>query len=156
MGTQVKLSDIVEEMELQSDQSSLYLNKETGEVVLLSDEEMLTEEEEGSSGDLPEWAEEARKVAQDILENGENYEELPSKEEIDEYRIMEGFCRSVEDRGISEELSAAMKGRGAFGRFKENIVRLGVEGRWHKYRQEAFRRIAREWCEDNRIDYIDE
>src|SRR5208337_2970763 len=99
MGTRVKLSDIVGEMELQHDQGSLYLDKKTGEVVLLTDEEMLTEEEEATSEDLPEWAGEAEKVAKDILENSENYEELPSKEEINEYRIMEDFCHSVEDRG---------------------------------------------------------
>jgi hypothetical protein len=156
MGTRVKLSEIVGEMELQHGQGSLYLNKKTGEVVLLTDEEMLTEEEEGSSEDLPEWAGEAQKVAKDILENSENYEELPSKEEINEYRIMEDFCHSVEDRGVSEKLSAAIKGRGAFGKFKENIVRLGIEARWFKYRKEAFKKIAIEWCKDNHIEYIDE
>ena len=156
MGTPIKLSEIVGEMELQHGQGSLYLNKKTGEVVLLTDEEMLTEEEEGSSEDLPEWAGEAKKVAKDILENGENYEELPSKEEINEYRIMEDFCHSVEDPGISEKLSAAIKGRGAFSSFKENIVRLGIETRWYKYREDVFKKIAIEWCEDNHIDYIDE
>jgi hypothetical protein len=156
MGTRVKLSEIVGEMELQHGQGSLYLNKETGEVVLLTDEEMLTEEGEATSEDLPESAGEAKKVAKDILENSENYEELPSKEEINEYRIMEDFCHSIEDRGVSEKLSAAIKGRGAFGRFKENIVRLGIEAKWFKYRKEAFRKIAIEWCEENQIDYIDE
>jgi hypothetical protein len=51
MGTRVKLSEIVGEMELQHGQGSLYLNKETGEVVLLTDEEMLTEEGEATSED---------------------------------------------------------------------------------------------------------
>jgi hypothetical protein len=156
MATRVKLSEIIGEMELQHDQGSLYLNKKTGEVVLLIDEELLTAEEEESSGELPEWQREAMKVAKDVLENGENYVELPSKEEINEYRIMEDFCRSVEDRGISEKLSDAIKGRGAFRRFKDNIVRLGIEDGWYKYKKEAFKKIAIEWCEDNDIDYIDE
>lgn len=156
MATRVKLSEIIGEMELQHDQGSLYLNKKTGEVVLLIDEELLTAEEEESSEELPEWQREAMKVAKDILENGENYVELPSKEEINEYRIMEDFCRSVEDRRISEKLFDAIKGRGAFRRFKDNIVRLGIEDRWYKYKKEAFKKIAIEWCEDNDIDYIDE
>lgn len=156
MGTRVKLSEIVGEMELQHDQGSLYLNQKTGEVVLLIDEEMLTAEEEESSEELPEWQREAKKVAKDILQNGENYVELPSKVEINEYRIMEDFCHSVEDRGISENLSDAIKGRGAFGRFKDNIVRLGIEARWYKYKDEALKRMAIEWCKGNNIDYIDE
>jgi len=156
MGRRVKLSEIVGEMELQHDQGSLYLDKKTGEVVLLIDEELLTAEEGESSEELPEWQREALKATKDILENRENYVELPSKVEINEYRIMEDFCHSVEDRGISEKLSAAIKGRGTFSRFKENIVKLGIEARWYKYRKEAFKKIAIEWCEDRNIDYIDE
>jgi hypothetical protein len=156
MGTRVKLSEIVGEMELQHDQGSLYLNQKTGEVVLLIDEEMLTAEEEESSEELPEWQREAKKVAKDILENRGNYVELPSKVEINEYRIMEDFCHSVEDRGISEKLSDAIKGRGAFGRFKDNIVRMGIEDRWYKYKNETLKRMALEWCEENHIDYLDE
>mgnify|MGYP001168653645 FL=1 len=156
MGTRVKLSEIVGEMELQHDQGSLYLNQKTGEVVLLIDIEMLTAEEEESSEELPEWQREAKKVAKDILENRGNYVELPSKVEINEYRIMEDFCHSVEDRGISENLFDAIKGRGAFGRFKDNIVRMGIEARWYKYKNETLKRMAIEWCKDNHIDYIDE
>ena len=156
MGTRVKLSEIVGEMELQHDQGSLYLNKKTGEVVLLIDEGWLTDEEGESSEELPEWQREVLMVKKDILQNRENYVELPSKVEINEYRIMEDFCHSVEDRGISEKLSDAIKGRGAFRRFKDNIVRLGIEARWYKYKDEALKRMAIEWCKDNNIDYIDE
>jgi len=156
MGTRVKLSEIVGEMDLQHDQGSLYLNRKTGEVVLLIDEEWLTEEEEESPEELPEWQRELLMVKKDIDQNSENYAELPSKVEINEYRIMEDFCLSLEDQRISEKLSDAIKGRGAFGRFKDNIVRLGIEDRWYKYKDEALKKIAIEWCEDNHIDYIDE
>ena len=156
MGTRVKLSEIVGEMELQHGQGSLYLNKKTGEVVLLMEEGWLTDEEGESSEELPEWQREVLMVKKDILQNRENYLELPSKVEINEYRIMEDFCHSVEDRGISENLFDAIKGRGAFGRFKDNIVRLGIEARWYKYKDEALKRMAIEWCKDNHIDYIDE
>jgi len=81
---------------------------------------------------------------------------LLSKYEINEYRIMEDFSKSIEDPRISEELSNAIKGRGAFRRFKDNIVRLGIADRWYNYKEEAFKRIAIEWCEDNNIDYINE
>ena len=156
MGTRVKLSEIVGEMELHHGQGSLYLNKKTGEVVLLMEEGWLTDEEGESSEELPEWQREVLMVKKDILQNRENYLELPSKVEINEYRIMEDFCHSVEDRGISENLFDAIKGRGAFGRFKDNIVRLGIEARWYKYKDEALKRMAIEWCKDNNIDYIDE
>jgi len=156
MGTRVKLSEIIGEMELQHEESSLYLNKKTGEVVMVTDEEIRATEEEDSLEELPEWQREAIKVARDVLENSENYVELPSKYEIHEYRIMENFCNSIEDRQISETLWNAIKGRGAFRRFKDSIIRLGVEDRWYKFKEETFKKIAMEWCEDNNIDYVDE
>jgi hypothetical protein len=156
MGTRVKLSEIVAEMELQHEQATSYLNKKTGEVVLLIDEEWLTDEEEESSEELPEWQREVLMVKKDILQNLENYAELPSKVEINEYRIMEDFCRSLEDQRIFEKLSGAIKGRGAFRRFKDNIIRLGIEDQWYKYKEEVLKRMAIEWCEENNIDYINE
>ena len=156
MGTRVKLSEIIGEMELQHEESSLYLNKKTGEVVMVTDEEIRATEEEDSLEELPEWQREAIKVARDVLENSENYVELPSKYEIHEYRMMEDFCNSIEDRRISETLWDAIKGRGAFRRFKDSIIRLGVEDRWYKFKEETFKKIAMEWCEDNNIDYVDE
>ena len=156
MGTRVKLSEIIGEMELQHEESSLYLNKKTSEVVRVTDEEMRATEEEDSLEEFPEWQREAIKVARDVLENSENYVGLPSKYEIHEYRIMENFCNSIEDRRISETLWDAIKGRGAFRRFKDSIIRLGVEDRWYKFNEEAFKKIAIEWCEDNNIDYLDE
>lgn len=155
MGTRVKISEIIQEMNVQPDEGSLYLNKKTGEVVMVTEEVLRAAEEEDSLEEYPPWQQKAIKVAHDILDNSENYVELPSKYEINEYRIMEDFCNSIEDPRISEVLSDAIKGRGAFKRFKDSIVRLGIADRWYKYSEEAFRKIAIEWCEDNNIDYID-
>ncbi|MCZ6680448.1 MAG: hypothetical protein O7E52_24725 [Candidatus Poribacteria bacterium] len=47
MSVQVKLMDIIEGMEFQSDQSYAYLNRKIGEVVTLTDEHV------SSSGALP-------------------------------------------------------------------------------------------------------
>jgi len=79
MGARVKLSEIIGEMELQHDESSVYLNKETGEVVMVTEEELRAVEEEESLEEYPPWQPEAIKVARDILDHSENYVELPSK-----------------------------------------------------------------------------
>ena len=46
MSIRVKLCDIIEGMESQSDESSSYLNKNTGEVVLIGYEEMSAAEDQ--------------------------------------------------------------------------------------------------------------
>jgi len=156
MDIRVKLSDIIIGMECQSDDSSSYLNKNTGEIVMISDEELQAAEDGDSLEKYPEWQQEIIKIAQDILESYENYVALPSKFDIHEYRIMERFCLSIEDERISESLYYAIKGKGAFRRFKDGIYRFGVAEDWYKYRERAFTRIAKEWCETNAIEYIDD
>jgi len=152
----VKLSDIIMGMECQSDDSSSYLNKKTGEIVMVMGEELRAVEDGDSLEGYPEWQQEAIKIAQDVFESYENYVELPSKFDIHEYRIMERFCLSIEDEQISDSLYYAIKGKGAFRRFKNGIYRFGVAEDWYEYWERAFTRIAKEWCEANTIEYIDD
>ncbi len=153
----VKLKDIVDEMEMQMDEYHKYLNKETGEIVTVSTEELSIAEESEEDDDFseyPDWQQDSIKSALDVIENWENYIELPDKWEINEYDIIEEFCGSIKNDRISNALYSAIQGRGAFRRFKDAIIRFGVEDGWYKFREEALMQIAIEWCEENEIKYI--
>lgn len=153
----VKLKDIVDELEIQMDEYKKYLNKETGEIITVSTEELsiAEESEEGDDfSDYPDWQRDSIRDVLDIIENWENYIELPDKWEIDEYRIMEEFCGSIKNDRISDALYSAIRGCGAFRRFKDAIHRYGVEDDWYRFRKEALKNIAMEWCEENGIKYI--
>ena len=63
----VKLSDIVEGLECQSDERSSFLNLTTGEVVSITDEELRAAEHEASLEDFPEWQHDAIRIAKDIV-----------------------------------------------------------------------------------------
>ncbi|MFQ6115353.1 MAG: hypothetical protein ACE5NG_14940, partial [bacterium] len=58
MMSPVKLDAIIEGMECQSDERTSYLNKKTGEVVTISDEEFSAVEDEEPIDDYPEWQQE--------------------------------------------------------------------------------------------------
>jgi hypothetical protein len=92
---QVKLKDIIEEMEIQFEESRLLLNFKTGEIVLVSSEDLRAVEDEEPFNHLPEWEIENRMVAIDVVENFENYIELPTKFDINEYEIMERLVINV-------------------------------------------------------------
>jgi hypothetical protein len=47
-----------------------------------------------------------------------------------------------------------IRGCGAFRRFKDKIILLGVEDDWYKFKDEALKKIAVEWCETNEIECI--
>ena len=62
------------------------------------------------------------------------------------YRDMELFIASVEDPGQAERLAVAIKGRGAFRRFKDELARWpGELERWHALSEERQRGRARSW-----------
>ena len=62
------------------------------------------------------------------------------------YRDMELFIASVEDLGRAERLAVAIKGRGAFRRFKGELACWpGELERWHAFSEERQRGRARSW-----------
>ncbi len=78
---------------------------------------------------------------------------LPSSYDIHEYAIMECFCATVDNLKIAENLFRSISGRGAFRRFKETLRRYGIEQSWYKYRDQAYRELAREWCREYGISW---
>ena len=62
------------------------------------------------------------------------------------YRDMELFIASVEDPGRAERLAVAIRGRGAFRRFKDELAGWpGELERWHAFSEERQRSRARSW-----------
>lgn len=154
MNIQVKLKDIIQEIEIQFEESRSFLNIKTGEIMLVTSEDLRAAEDEKPFEHLPEWEQENRMTAIDVVENFENYIELPSKYEVNEYEIMENFCLTVSDQRKQESLLRAIKGKGAFGRFKDKIIDFEIENQWYSYRDECFKQIAIEWCQENKINFI--
>jgi len=59
---------------------------------------------------------------------------------------MEPFIASVEDAGRAERLAIAIRGRGAFRCFKDELARRSGEfERWHALSEERRRGRARPW-----------
>lgn len=154
MAIPVKLKDIVDELSFIPDEASSYLNTKTGELVAVTTEELSAAENEEPLEDFPEWQRDAIRIAGDILET-DDYLPLPTKFDIHEYRIMERFCYSIEDDDICDALCRAIRGRGAFRYFKDKIHEYGIADDWYRYRDEALREIAIDWCEINGIQYTE-
>ena len=98
----VKLSEIIDGMESQTDETRAYLNKETGEIVCISDEEFSAAEEKRSLESYPEWQRGLIHEAVHVLGDDKGrYVALPSRFDIDEYRMMERFALSADDEKFS-------------------------------------------------------
>jgi len=153
MSTRVKLDEIIEGLEFRSDESSSFLNKKTGEVVLISEHEMQAAEDNEPIEDFPDWEQDLVGIAKEIVAETGDYIELPSKFDIDEYRIMERFCLSLDDPEMYEIFYGLIKGSGAFQRFKNAIHEYDIADDWYNYRNDALKEIAIEWCRENNIEF---
>jgi len=150
----VKLSEIVDEMSMSGDEISTYLNRVTGEMVTVTAEEKRAAEDPEDWDLLPEWQQEVMPKVKEALES-EDYFKLPGEYEIHEWSIMEQFANSVDDEEASDELLTALHGRGAFRYFKDTVRRLGIQQDWYRFRDEAFREIARDRLEAKGIPFVE-
>jgi len=152
MPATVRLSDIVEALEMQFDESSSYLDLDTGQVETVSHDLLREAEESGDdeAPDLPAWQEQEWEIAKKIVST-DRFQKLPTKFDVHEWAIMEDFSRSVESDRIREELLHAIHGAGAFRNFKDTLRRHRIESAWFAFRSETLRHIALDWCEENQI-----
>ena len=143
----VSLRDVINEMADIGDDQTAFLNRRTGELVSLTDEQRYVLEN-GRAADAPECQRDLQKVLQtgDLLE-------LPSSFEHHEYSVVEQFCHSIKDPDHQERLLAAIHGKRAFRDFKAIIASLGLDGAWAHFRNRAYEELAVAWLQQNEIAY---
>jgi hypothetical protein len=155
MPPQVKLDDVIEALEAAGDEHTHYLDKRTGEIVLITNEEMEAAEEDELISEYPEWQRESILKAREILRS-KDFVALPDQFDIHEYKIMEDFCLEIQDRNVGETLRRLIRGSGAFRRFKNAIYSMGVEKAWYEFRRTEFEKLAIEWLEQEGLAYARE
>ena len=133
----VKLSDIIDAITMANQDSFYFLDKETGIVEWVSDM-VMTEEEQ-------------QEIYNRLDEHG--FYRLPTQYEIRDYDIMEEFV-DILSGNMQERLSNALYGHGAFRRFKDTVHQMGIAEKWYAFQDEAYKRKAIEWCEENDIQYV--
>ncbi len=153
MSLQVKLSDVVEALESATEELTYYLDKRTGEIVLVTGEDMRAAEEDELISPYPDWQRESILKALEVLRESDHFLPLPDQFDVHEYKIMEDFCIEFEDRDLGQQLHGLIKGSGAFRRFTNAIRELGVDDAWYKFKQAALEGIAIGWLEENQIAY---
>ena len=151
----VSLKDIVEALEMPSDEHYYYLDRRTGKVEFVSREVLGVAEEEGTVEDVLEWQRNEFEAAQAIFADWDRFEKLPTKYDIHEWGIMRDFAESVEPERLNDELQNTIHGAGAFRYFKDTLRSYRREKDWYAYRAEVLRDIAIEWCEENGVAYTE-
>ena len=111
------------------------------------------DEDEDDRTDLPDWEAEALEQAKAVAgDDGTRFLPLPDKFDINEWEMMRDFAAAREDEKLADALLNAIHGRGAFRYFKDRIHEAGIAEEWYRFRDNAYGRIALDWCEQHGID----
>ena len=149
MTIKVNVQDVVNELEVQDD-ATVYLNKNTGEFVLVTDE--LENALDRDIEDIPEWERDLLPKIKEALES-EHCIPLPDRYEIHDWEIMRHFSATQSNPAISGRLGDAIHGKRAFRSFRAELRKMGLENAWYSFRENALQQIAIRWLEENGIPY---
>jgi hypothetical protein len=148
----VKLKDVVGELSGTPEGWQAYINRRTGEIVMIPEDEFAADLWRGDDDFVPDWQKDMLADVEDV-EGSEDFVPLPDRFEIHEYSIVEDFCHSLDDGRLRDGLLRAIQGKGAFGWFKNMIRRRGIEEDWWSYRDAAIGRIAAAFLEEVGIPF---
>jgi hypothetical protein len=130
-----------------------FLDKQTGEIVMISDEfydeDEDLDEEADQEAELPDWQRKEIETARKIMNDTEGrFEEIPANRSGESYHLMEEFIDTVREARPRDLLLRAIDSRGAFRRFKDTLFEFPeLREQWFKFESERNWEWAREWLE---------
>lgn len=157
----VSFSDLEDAFQNSSDEHSYWLDKQTGRVILLDSEVSDALREGEDLADLPDWQREMAEEMTPLLralgeltgeEVGEEelnrFVEIPQRDSSEAYEVTEDFVETVTDSRLRDLLVVALRGKGAFRRFKNRLLDFPAEReRWFRFSNERLRHRIKEWAE---------
>lgn len=131
----IKLSEIKDALEDANMNSRCYFNKKTNEILWFWNEnqEYSTYHEEDEYNN-------------DIIFMFDFFTK-------NDYDIMQDFISTITDDSLKNELYSATRGKGSFNRFRSIIDLNGVTNDWYMFRDNEYKKIAKEWCTNNKIEF---
>lgn len=161
----IPFSDLEDAFRNSSNEHSYWLDKQTGQVILIDDEVADALREGEDLADWPDWQREMAKEIKPVLralgelpdeEAGENdaerFVEIPQQDSSAGYEVMEDFAETVADPHLRELLAVALHGKGAFRRFKDVLLGFPAEReRWFAFSNDRLRERIKEWAEDEGV-----
>lgn len=170
----VNFSDLEDAFDNSSMEIAFYLDKETGEIFMITsdirseleefyeewyreeDEPETSFEEELKERGLQDWQKEELLRAH-LVESDEvdRFVQIPRSDSHEAYQDMESFIGTVKNERLEELLEVAINGRGAFRRFKDVLARYPDEReRWFQFQSERIRERILEWLEEEGIEPV--
>lgn len=137
----IPLKQVIQAIEEANEVFTSFWDTKTGKTVYLADPLMTGETDDALSAEMEN--------------EPERFLRFPTKYEIRQYRIMEDFIDQIPPGKAQDELAYAIRGKGAFRRFKQSVRFHGLEQRWYDYLAQAYREFAIRWCAEEGLEYTE-
>jgi hypothetical protein len=135
-------------------QADAFLDVETGEVVIITNDEWRVIEDIDEDEETDETLNIA--LARQVYEGRDTrYLQLDKQDSREGYQDMEIFITDLGDEHLREVLETAIRGSGAFRRFKEVLYRYPeAQKAWFAFRDERIAMRMNRWFEHHEIEVI--
>lgn len=141
---QIRLSELLDAMEMADNTSVTVLDAQTGELHYYDEMENIIDGDSASEEEL------------EAISDSDRYIPLPGQYQIDEYSIMEDYVNALPEGAYQNDLYDAIQGRGAFRRFKDRISDHDDWNRWDRFRLAELEQKGREWAESWEVEIIED
>ncbi|MBS0686849.1 UPF0158 family protein [Streptococcus suis] len=138
----VSFQDVVDSLQMISQGDRYYYDSRIDELVYLSVGEFRIESREGLEEEIEE----------DVAGR---FVGLPTYYDFNPYTFMELYISDLTDGDLSGRLSRAIRGRGAFRRFKNELERCDCLEEWYAFETQCYKELVLEWCQENKIAIVD-
>ncbi|HFU3705927.1 TPA: UPF0158 family protein [Streptococcus suis] len=138
----VSFQDVVDSLQMISQGDKYYYDSHIDELVYLSVGEFRIEFREGLEEEIEE----------DVTGR---FVRLPTYYDFNPYTFMELYISDLTDGDLSGRLSRAIRGRGAFRRFKNELERCDRLEEWYAFETQCYKELVLEWCQENKIAIVD-
>ncbi|MFC1539910.1 UPF0158 family protein [Gemmatimonadota bacterium] len=143
----VEITEIAEAMGIDRVTNEWYLDRDTGEVVIVPEEIFFELETDTFDPDeMTDWDRENQALARAMDDDPDRYLWIPRTEASETYELMLHFADSREDENLRRLLEVALDGKGAFGRFRHVLAEYPEErDEWFRIKDRATEKMARDW-----------
>lgn len=128
------LSEVVDAMEMGNIEVQHFLNPKALEIALVTPDFGV---DEALHGDPDDWL------------------EIPQVSSREGWKAMEAFAQMRPPRQ-REQLLDAIRGRGAFRRFRDRVYQFGCESEWFAYQRGVMAEQARSWLREEGLAFEDD
>lgn len=141
---------LVQSVQMHFDSIYYYYDKENGDVISISTDALAAAADSSNisfrSVDKDEF-----RLAKALTTNCERYIPLPDSKQCSERKMMESFCKTIENEALSEDMLANVMCKAGEKLFSKDIIKHKLEEKWAAYKNQKYEETIIKWCKKYNI-----